>query len=594
MKKEGGGRRTKEEVCDEARRTYSVELIPGITGFSKCSKGTMLETFDMRTFRPKSFYVHQNGFDFAEWHTGSVPKDVHEKDVVFVFWGGNGIGSAFPQPTGQFDLYLNNDYKLSFKDRIKEDSTFRKGDITLHFCVKNLRVAPPDVAFPLDEHIPEESMESYCLVFLKVPKNETIEGNNLLKICSNRKKMMANPRKLNLIQPSKRWFRVEQPANPDGLLFTSNLDDGLKRVCSQKTHPEIGEYKVFFGDLHAHSAESTWQGCGTGTIDENYQYARDVAALDIFALAEHDWQMPEEEEWKLRLEKADEYNEEDCFVTLPSYEWTSQKYGHRNVYYAESRNAVLFESGPKLTVNEIVEGGNPSPSELWAKLRECGAKAITIPHHPNVDIFLLDWTYTDPEFDRLAEIYSVWGSSEYYGAPLSWPPDRHNGFSVQDAVAGGHRLGFMASSDCHDAHPGNSETLEPTIGSGLVAVLASRLRRSEIFDALYERRCYATTGARILLDFKINGYIMGSEVTLPESSSPRAVYAKIEGTTDIEYVEVVRNNREILKKEIKGRSAEISFLDRDDIEKTCFYYLRVTQKDREMAWSSPIWLTAES
>ena len=54
---------------------------------------------------------------------------------------------------------------------------------------------------------------------------------------------------------------------------------------------------------------------------------------------------------------------------------------------------------------------------------------------------------------------------------------------------------------------------------GLVAALARELTRDAVFEALFERRTYATTGARILLDFTLNRHGMGSLVAV--SAPPR-------------------------------------------------------------------------
>ena len=43
------------------------------------------------------------------------------------------------------------------------------------------------------------------------------------------------------------------------------------------------------------------------------------------------------------------------------------------------------------------------------------------------------------------------------------------------------------------------------LGSGRAVVLAEALTREAVFDALHARRCYATTGAPIVLDFTVNG-----------------------------------------------------------------------------------------
>ena len=64
----------------------------------------------------------------------------------------------------------------------------------------------------------------------------------------------------------------------------------------------------------------------------------------------------------------------------------------------------------------------------------------------------------------------------------------------------------------HAGRPGNSDWLRVCRGypGGLVAVYAPELTREAIWDALWHRRCYATTGKRIILEFSVDGEPMGS------------------------------------------------------------------------------------
>ncbi len=62
------------------------------------------------------------------------------------------------------------------------------------------------------------------------------------------------------------------------------------------------------------------------------------------------------------------------------------------------------------------------------------------------------------------------------------------------------------------------------------------------------------------------------------------------GTAYISRIEVVKNNN--LLQAIPGTGSHLDFFLDDGPEKVeDFYYIRVTQRDGEMAWSSPIWVT---
>jgi hypothetical protein len=97
----------------------------------------------------------------------------------------------------------------------------------------------------------------------------------------------------------------------------------------------------------------------------------------------------------------------------------------------------------------------------------------------------------------LIEVVSCWGIFEWL---------------LDDALELGQLFAVMANSDGHKGRPGaeGPGAGEFGIAGGLTCVLAQSLTRDAIFAALKQRRCYGTTGARILLSFSANDAPMGS------------------------------------------------------------------------------------
>ncbi len=99
---------------------------------------------------------------------------------------------------------------------------------------------------------------------------------------------------------------------------------------------------------------------------------------------------------------------------------------------------------------------------------------------------------------------------------------------------------------------------------------------------------------RVLLE--LSGEMMGSEIPLRENH-PVELAVRAIGFTDIESVEVVKGNIGALTPlpvvHAVSPGGELSECTWTDPAPTsdCFYYIRVTQVDGEMAWSSPIWLS---
>jgi hypothetical protein len=199
------------------------------------------------------------------------------------------------------------------------------------------------------------------------------------------------------------------------------------------------------------------------------------------------------------------------------------------------------------------------------------------------------------------------GASERHLNPL-WVHSETPGGGVQAALGRGYHLGFIACSHTNIGCPGRSfaELYDwlPFKG-GLTAVCAKELTREAIFDALKARCCYATTGARIILKVTVNGQPMGSVVEVPKEKAGEArnLHISAIGTDVITKIEVVCNNDDAFVFEPMRDHADYTY--DDDLPfaevlaeskergldlKEIFYYVRVTQRDGEIAWSSPIWV----
>jgi len=122
-----------------------------------------------------------------------------------------------------------------------------------------------------------------------------------------------------------------------------------------------------------------------------------------------------------------------------------------------------------------------------------------------------NWSRWEPSLESVLEIHSSWGSGEKGGLD-GWNLAEMTG-GAQEAWAKGYRLGVIAGSDTHVGTPGrnivNCERDEMLVFSnGIAGVWADQLTREGIFGALKERRCFGTTGARIIVEFFLEDHFM--------------------------------------------------------------------------------------
>lgn len=333
---------------------------------------------------------------------------------------------------------------------------------------------------------------------------------------------------------------------------------------------------LYFGDLHEHTDVSVCNRTGDQSIDESYQSMRDIARYDFACATDHCYNFnPYLWYYTAKLARANE--DPGHFLTFLAEEWTSSFeeysekypqgfYGHRNLILENTYWPNWYNSRNR-----------ERPRELWRRLDAAGASYVHIPHQladtGNVPV---DWEEVDERAQPVAEIFQIRGSYEYEGAPRQAKNTLKGNF-IQDAWAKGVVIGVIASPD----HGG---------GMGKAAVYAPELTRQAILEAIRQRHTYGTTAAKIMLDVRVEGHLMGDKVVHPDGR-PVTLDIAVDCPQDIKRIDVCRSNEFVYACEPRDSKARFTFQDTDPLSGPSYYYVRVIQTDDEIAWSSPVWLT---
>ncbi len=375
------------------------------------------------------------------------------------------------------------------------------------------------------------------------------------------------------------------------------VDGRALRALSNPVRVAQGVERIWWADLHGHSNLSD----GTGLPEDFFRYAREVAALDVVALSDHDHfgvlaLDAHPAIWERLQDESARWNEPGRFLTLPSYEWTSWLHGHRHVLFFEER-AELYSS---------VDPAYETPEQLWRAL--AGRDALTIAHHSAGAPVATNWNYApDPLLEPVTEVMSVHGSSEAADSPELVAGFRGEN-SVRAALERGYELGFVASGDSHDGHPGLPH-LSPFYGfrpadaaagrplprlgrGGLAAIRAPELSRPAILEGLRARRTYATSGPRILLDVELDGARGGQRFVLPPGASAPSLRVSIAAQGPLSTIELVRSGAPVALVDARGHLDVEQRFDLPGLTAGEYVYVRVTQANGGLAWSSPIWVHA--
>jgi hypothetical protein len=225
-----------------------------------------------------------------------------------------------------------------------------------------------------------------------------------------------------------------------------------------------------------------------------------------------------------------------------------------------------------------------------------------------------DFDDFNPEFERVVEIYNSWGSSECAKKegnprPIKGPAktgvqETEEG-SIVRALLQNKRFGFVAGGlddrgSYADFFEGGQEQYSP----GLTAIIAPEYTRAALYEALHNRSCYATTGERIIIGLELAGCPMGSETNTLDKHGlniNRHLAGYVAGSSKLKSIEIIRNGSVIKTFKPDNYHLEFAYDDmtpllgvvtdaKDKKPPFVFYYLRVTQENGHMGWSSPIWI----
>jgi hypothetical protein len=353
---------------------------------------------------------------------------------------------------------------------------------------------------------------------------------------------------------------------------------------------------LYWGDLHCHSRYHQYsprlgRGHPCTSPAELLAYARDVAHLDFAAMTDGSGALPHNPGWEEAQRAVIAADAPGSFVALKGWEIQMGTDGHRNVIHrdAEVEGHVAAEAFRETSI-----AGAAGSRGMRAVLGHYRGRrdVLLVPHHPLV---WMNWDCHDPELDRLAEIYSCWGSSEAEHGEL-WDKASPPRQSVRYALSLGHRLGFVGGGDSHTGYAGRSlpdadRYRFARYRAGYTGVWAPELTREAIFQALRDRRCYATTGERIIGECEVDGHPMGAGAPLGDHREAHGVRYRFVGTERLRRVEIIRDGEVVHSVEPYVDEIEDEWRDTsDDARQARYYYVKATQVDGSVAWLSPVWV----
>ena len=310
--------------------------------------------------------------------------------------------------------------------------------------------------------------------------------------------------------------------------------------------PSFEPFAARYGDLHNHNDLSY----GSGTPEQALANAK--LQLDFVSLTVHgawpdvptndpdlsylvkyheDGFVKARARWADYLAFTERVNEEGPFVTIPSFEWHSMRYGDHVVYLRDGQGSDILSP--------------PDLQALRKALADRGDGVMLIPHHIGYERGFrgIDWDAFDAQRSPVVETVSFHGSAESCDGPVPYlhamgPRDATG--TARHGWKMGHRFGIIGSTDHHAAMPG-------AYGYGRLGAWMTGLNRDALWEALQARRTWALTGDRIELAFDVNGTPMGG---VAEPTDERTIDVHVRGGDGIDYAEILHNERVVHRENV--------------------------------------------
>lgn len=454
---------------------------------------------------------------------------------------------------------------------------------------KNKATSPEDIQKPYNIIIKDIDTKG-PEVFNLIPADGSSVGINKkpeIK-ASYRDKSLINPLSIKLTLDGQ---DVTNLSIKDGQTITykplQDLEDGIHVakliVEDTKGHKTEKEWKFFvgkdsgnfyFGQLHAHTNISD----GKGTLDEAYQWARDKGKADFIAITDHSNWFDNDKSanindgsmsnsWVNAHNIADKYNEDGKFTAIYGYEMTwsgsTGGWGHINTF-----NTKGFESrsNTKMDLKNYYDTIAKQP------------QSISQLNHPGKTFGdFADFGFYSKEADNVVNLIEV-GNGE--------GPVRGSGYfpSYEYYTRALDKGWHLAPTNNQDNHKGNWITSN----TARTVILANEKSRDGLYEAMREKKVYATEDENLKVNYTVNNMPMGSFVGNAEKLNFTINVNDPDSTDVISKVSIIANGG--VEVQSKQFSSNVVNWDLQLSPEYSYYYIKVEQKDKDIAVTAPVWV----
>ncbi len=343
------------------------------------------------------------------------------------------------------------------------------------------------------------------------------------------------------------------------------------------------DYRLYFGDLHNHTAFS--DGATGSTPDDAFDHAR-ASGADWLSTSDHNF-MLRQTEWATTKQMAADRTDAGFVAMAGSEYWIASGFGEVIVNNVDElyNKANWRPHGQHLSVHEV-------PPNFYDWL---ASHPGAVGHWPHPGLYgdQDDFRHHTPFRDRAMSSIEIHNYGSYLGAPASWGVHDYEPSYVTALDEGWHVLPAAVS----DTHAANWISGSPV----RTVLLAERLTRPALVDAMRASRGYAVLDDNLRVQFELDGHVMGATLLAGDSTyvaHVRAVDPDGTAADAITRVEVLSDGGEpVASRAFDGTRDDSAVDTRFTLRSTTarYFYVRITTAsdvsggEGVTAWTAPVW-----
>ena len=357
-------------------------------------------------------------------------------------------------------------------------------------------------------------------------------------------------------------------------------------------------YQLYFGQLHGHTQYSD----GAGSLDSALSYIKnlpDSANVQFVAFTDHsnyfdpkndpnveaalyDTSLVKDSDashsWKTYKDTIAQFNEDNAgdMVAIGGFEMTwSGGPGHINTFNTPG----IVSRNNKTLNNKTDDAGMKAYYALLSQTE--GANSISQFNHPGTTFGnFKDFSYWNPVIDSRMYMVEVGNGEGQIGAGGYYPSYEQYIMALDK----GWHLAPTNNQDNHQGKWGNANDARDVI-------LTDNFTEEGIYDAIRALRMYATEDKNLELGYTVNGLMMGSRIeTVPGKLDIEVSVYDPDRTDSIAKVEVVVNSGKVAHVWDDPAQLKSGTLSVTLAPEYSYYFIRVTQKDGDLAVTAPVWV----